>query len=565
MKKILWCTALFVCVGLLLLGAGCQLFSPRASARSAIAFDLQGFLDREVAQGRQTIVVPPGRYRVQPQHAQHLVLKGLHDIRIMADDVEMICTETTRALTITNCTNVTLRGLTIDYDPLPFTQGRIIKLSADKKIHDIELFAGYPDGTTIVATKYEIFRPDTRTLRCHDYGYTAEKIDAQHIRIVKGHSHADDLEQEGDLIVIASSNAPHGQAGHAIETGHSRKVRLEKITLYASNAFGFLEHDCDGTTYEQCRIDRRPAAEDPVLRASPRLRSLNADAFHSTQAVKGPAYLECSARFMGDDCINIHGTYHMIMAAHGRELRVLANRHLNIQPGDPVELVQYDGQRLPDAQAVAIAPAGAIRDEERAFLHKQRMHEEFRTNAHGALSKAFIITLDREVAMATGGVICALNRIGSGFMIKGCDFGFNRSRGILIKASQGAVIGNRMEGCWMSAILVSPEYWWLESGCSRAVQISGNRIIACQGVPIRVEAPSATGAPAPAGAHEDITIMSNTIKDCPTPGILVTSTKGLRIADNKLQLIAATNAAPQRLRKARISTAQPVIEINCEP
>jgi hypothetical protein len=84
-------------------------------------------------------------------------------------------------------------------------------------------------------------------------------------------------------------------------------VRLENIDLFASNCFGFLEYNCDGSIYSGCRIDRRPAAGDPVKRADPRLRSLNADAYHSKHAVKGPAYIECTARFMGDDCINIRG------------------------------------------------------------------------------------------------------------------------------------------------------------------------------------------------------------------------------------------------------------------
>ena len=97
-------------------------------------FDLQGFIDQEIKAGTQRIVVPPGRYRVTPKNRQHLVLRGLKDVQIIADGVEMICTETTRALTITRCTNVTVRGLVIDYDPLPFTQGRITGFSADKKV-----------------------------------------------------------------------------------------------------------------------------------------------------------------------------------------------------------------------------------------------------------------------------------------------------------------------------------------------------------------------------------------------------------------------------------------------
>lgn len=114
-------------------------------------------------------------------------------------------------------------------------------------------------------------------------------------------------------------------------TGFSTDRKTCEIDLFASNCFGFLEYDCNGSTYYRCRIDRRSATDDPVKRAEPRLRSLNADAFHSKHAVKGPPYLECAARFMGDDCVNICGDYHLIMSSHGRELRVLAKHDMNIQ------------------------------------------------------------------------------------------------------------------------------------------------------------------------------------------------------------------------------------------
>ena len=129
----------------------------------------------------------------------------------------------------------------------------------------------------------------------------------------------------------------------------------------------------------------------PVPRAGPRLRSLDADAYHSIGAMKGSSYLGCTARFMGDDAINIHGDYDMIMASEGRELRVLAKGGLNIHADDPVELVSYDGRRLPDARAVAITPAGTIRDDERAFLGRQHLDEGLRT-ARGALNHAYTIT-----------------------------------------------------------------------------------------------------------------------------------------------------------------------------
>ncbi|MGO8925549.1 MAG: hypothetical protein ACLQU3_01305 [Limisphaerales bacterium] len=56
------------------------------------------------------------------------------------------------------------------------------------------------------------------------------------------------------------------------------------------------------------------------------------------------------------------------MSSQGRELRVLAKGNMNIQPGDPLELVLYTGGRLPDAKAVSVQPAGAILEDKRAFL-----------------------------------------------------------------------------------------------------------------------------------------------------------------------------------------------------
>lgn len=538
---------------------------PIGAAEVGTPFDLQAFIDGELAAGKQQIVVPPGRYRVTPQHRQHLVLENLHDVQIIADGVEMICTETTRALTIRRCRNVTLRGLIIDYDPLPYTQGRITSISSDGKTYEVELFDGYPPAEAVRNFKFEIFRPDTRTLRCDDrYLDRVEVVDSRHVRLSLPRGRTDFPEQAGDLMVIGAEHAPHGSIPHAVECAENVNVRLENIDLYASNCFGFLEYNCDGSTYHRCRIDRRSVDSDPFPRAEPRLRSLDADAYHSKHAIKGPAYIQCTASFMGDDCINICGDYHLIAASQGRQLRVLAKHQMNIEPGDPVELVTYDGRRLPDATATAVQAAGKIRSEEREFLAKQRMNESLRT-ARGALNDAFTITLDREVDIAMGGVICSANRIGNGFAVRGCRFGYNRSRGILIKASHGEVRDNHMEGCRMHGILVAPEYWWLEAGSSSDLLITGNTITDCQGVGIWIQAQAGNGRVAPAGAHQDITISGNTVQGGSAPGILVTSTRGLRLEDNHLSLHGSNPHVAHLLRDAGLPPDTPIARVQCEP
>jgi parallel beta-helix repeat protein len=155
--------------------------------------------------------------------------------------------------------------------------------------------------------------------------------------------------------------------------------------------------------------------------------------------------------------------------------------------------------------------------------------------------------------------------MGNGFTVEGCDFGYNRSRGILIKASHGKIFNNHLEGCEMSSILVSPEYYWMESGSSSDVVITNNTITKCHGIPILVEATGGNGAIAPAGAHQDITISGNSITDCNMPGILVTSTSGLKIADNRLALREDESHFPDQMRKAGLTNLQAVVQIFCTP
>jgi hypothetical protein len=518
-----------------LAAAVCSLCAGTLAAADAPAngtdFDLQGFIDKEVNAGSQKIVVPPGRYRVKPKNAQHLVLRNIKSTTIVAEGVEMICTQTTRALTVAGCTDLTLRGMVIDYDPLPYTQGKIIKLSPDKKVHDIELFDGYPRAERANSAKYEIFRPDTRTLRCPCYGVKVEVVDSAHLRLTKGGGNAKDLEEVGDIIAIGADYAPGGSAGHAVECSGNKNVTLEDITLYGSNCFGFLEYNCDASTYRRCKLDRRPPETDPIKR-EPRIRSTNADAFHSKHAIVGPRLIECVARFQGDDCLNICGDYHMVMSSTGKVLRVLAKHDMNIVVGDPVELVSYTGARLPDATVTAIEKDEGIRADEVTFLRKQRMDEGLRTN-RGALMKAFKLTLDREVELPMGSVICSTRRTGNGFVVDRCEFGFNRSRGILIKASDGKITNCKLQGSWEVGILISPEFWWLESGSSNNLVITGNVISDCPTPGIVVQATAGNGKVAPAGAHKNITISGNSFSSCPVPCILCTSTDGLTLGENK--------------------------------
>ena len=521
---------------LLVLSGGCLWMDARSNPPAQKA-DLQALVDQQIQQGRRCVVIPPGRYAVTPKNGVHLNFQNLTNLEIVAEGVELVCTETCGAIRIQQCRNFKLHGLTIDYDPLPMTEGRIVALAEDKSWVEFELYQGYPDGNLV--ERIEIFDPATQELRRDTY-YGWDKFQPLapgRYRVAKGANYKYrpevDTEQVGDVLVTNHA-FPARAGGHAVQLSRCRAVTLENVTLYASPCFGFLEDECDGNTYQHCVIDRRSPQNDPVRRGYPRMRSLDADAYHSKDAVKGPALLQCVAKFMGDDAVNINGHYYLVTQCAGAVLRVGAPSKLNIAVGDPVEFLPYQGERPPDAVVTAIEPDGPVTEEEKSFVKKQGLTPHLKERLMSGEMKFYRLTLNREVALPMGSLIASANRVGNGFRVQGCDFGYNRSRGILIKASHGQVLDNKITHSWMAGVLVSPEFYWFEAGSACDVLIARNEITGCRQPAIRVEAPGGKGQALPSGAHDGITIVSNRISGSVWPNIFVASTAHLILRDNRL-------------------------------
>jgi len=513
-------------------------FAPANEAVAAKELDLQALIQNAIDAGQKKIVVPPGKYCVSPKNDAHLILKNLADITIIADGVEMICTQTRPALVFKNCRNIHVKGFTIDYDPLPFTEGRIVAMPPDKSWVEFEIIDGYPENQLV--ERIEFFDPTTRELRRETpfcWVKNFQSLGNHRYRVAKRpdyrYNAAWDTEQVGDILVT-NNWFPDRGSDSAVTLTNCAEMTLEDITLYASSCLGFVEKNCDASTYLHCKIDRRPPETDLVKRGFPRMRSLNADAFHIANAKKGPAIIGCTAKFMGDDCVNIHGTYHIITACNGNQLRIATLHGIQIQPGDPVEFLPFDGERPANAVAVKIEPDGPMKESEKAFFEKAGLVPSHRETLLGGNAPFFKISLDRPVELPMGSAICSSRNVGNGFLVKDCDFGYNRSRGILIKASQGQVIDNTISHTWMAAVLVSPEYSWLEAACSSDVVVRGNKIIGCRRPAIDIAAPGGNGKPLPSGAHRNISITDNSFVHSVWPNITATSTDDLVIQDNLL-------------------------------
>lgn len=435
-------------------------------------FDLQEYIYQEATLGKKHIDIPTGVYYLEPGEVAHLTLGGIKDTTVDFNGSEIVCQENTRAIHIQGCSNLNILNLFIDYEPKLYTQGVILNITP--KTIDLEIQAGYPlddispkDADVYDSVSMEL-KPGFRTF--HDFSQI-EKIGSRALRVHRKRAlPMDRFMQVGDIMVLKRKEQRRDGGTfypHAVYSFRSRSVRFENVTVYASNCFSFLDEECSAAEYYRCKVERKK--NDPLVKF-PRLRSSNWDAFHSINAEVGPTIMECQAHHMGDDAVNIRGTYHVLFPKSKNESIVLAKNACNIRVGDPVEVLNLTGKRIAESKVVAMSKLPAIPD----GLREEAL-EKLDLIIPSVLHTAWFIELEDEVPLAEMSVICATNRTGRGFKVIGNTFGNNRSRGILCKASNGIIAHNVVHDTGLESLKLTPNILnWLEGSFFDHVVVEHN-------------------------------------------------------------------------------------------
>ena len=437
----------------------------------------------------------------------------------------------------------TVRDLTIDYDPLCFTQGEITAVAEDGSWFDVRIDEGYP-VTGLAANRVQFYDPQTRLLKrnsitTYTSNYSALKQLGHNLfRAVKNGTWSAG-EQVGDLVVMDVKTDKPNAGVHTVMLNKCYNTKLENVTVYGSNTFSFFEKEGYANEYRNCVVDRGPMPQG----IRPRLRSGNADGIHSSQARKGPTVTGCKVGHNGDDCIIVCGRSFPVGsadAAKGTIDLVTRETHPVFRRGDRLVVVGYDGKRKGELRLVSVSRFDPTEEQRNAVT----------TGYPSLLSKAsyklgFRLKVKQmPFEIGPGDVVFNADAVGSGFLVKDNEVGHVRSRGILIKGIDGVVASNRITGCAMQGILMSPEIEWMGGGFSSNVQIVGNTIEECmfeRGNP-RIP-PGAlslfyiTGEAkvAEPGAFMNITVQKNKVTGCPCPAIAVTSVDGLKMSDNEVE------------------------------
>jgi hypothetical protein len=499
--------------------------------------------------GAKKAIIPAGTYVIEPSDGRNIELTNLRDFEIDATGVTFVFTDSTDAsVVLKNCRSTTLRGLTVRQAVLPFTQGTIESIADDGMSYDIRLDRGYPQlddpgrfDDEVVAYPFD---PETRVWKrgAQDVNAHFSRIGPVRFRLQMKWPSRPSASQSvavGDLIGI------RGRGSDGVEILNSSQVQLSNVTVLSAGSFAFFEGDGDGDNRYTVTVKRGPRPDGAT--AEP-LFSSTADGFHSANVRKGPTLEHCYFESMPDDGIAIHGSYSLVLQG-GNDTLVINRNHF--RAGDPLRLIDLRGVIVAEAVVTKVTP----------LPHFQTAMRSVRVVGSAIMDGPYVeLKLDRVLPAKFDFLVGNPNALGSGYVLRNNIVRNHRARGMLLKADDGLIEGNTVDGSSMGGIVVTPEFWWMEAGYSRNLILRGNTIRRTSyypqqaaGLLIGALAPerhkevepgfalqpggSQPGVEradniAPGRGHQHILIEDNTFEEIDEVNILVTSAKDVTIRHN---------------------------------
>ena len=205
--------------------------------------------------------------------------------------------------------NVTVRGIAIDHDPLPYIQGEITHIAqiGREETYTFTLGTRSLDFSALNGSYGPIVQPwlwsgagadrwVNRSLALPALD-TLKRVDNKTYVTLPGFPQMPDA-KVGDAVTYMLRQA------HTYVVGNSSNVTSEDVTVYSAKSLNFYELDGEGGhTYRRVKVARR----DGQLIAS------NADCFHSIDVARGPLLVDSEMGYCLDDFFNIHNTIHILV------------------------------------------------------------------------------------------------------------------------------------------------------------------------------------------------------------------------------------------------------------
>ncbi len=415
------------------------------------------------------------------------------------------------------CRNSMVRNLAVDWDPLPYTQGKVIQ--ADTNFIDMEVMPPFVAKAglhteAILGYDREKHRMARRFTDHYQLGYekTTEVVRPGVMRVFIGRQDrfAGKMPATGDYII-----ARHHVYGYqSFEFIQCVNVQLENITVYSNPGMGVTGEECRNMSIRHLKIMIRPG--------SGRWMSSTADATHF-RACRGTIVMEnCLFEGMGDDATNVRSSEYLLIS------ETVSNNKLSLKTGN-----RYGQDPLPPR----VGDKLEISSSSRPLLAYATLTVRSVEVAQGG--KALVIGFSEKLpAKVRAGDIVGDASSCPVLRIRNCTVIRNRARGFIIKTRNALIEDCTFQDICASAVALETDVvaWWEAIG-SRDVTIRNNRFIDCRFEPEYLQGvieSHTMSQTIPAGIYQRITIENNIFLGSDANLLKIGSADGVSIINNIL-------------------------------
>lgn len=411
--------------------------------------DFRPLVRDAIQRGLPRVVIPPGVYRLAPGGKDKTVwtLRGVHGLTIVADGVTLVSTTLTRAISMDDCEGVTLQGLTLDYDPLPFTQGTVVAVAEDKGWVDVKIHAGYPVRPY---DRVDVVDPQTRFRKKGMpflWGTKAALVGPDTVRVT--------FEKLGDIAVVGdylslSTGPDYGAGGiaHGITLTNCADTTFRNVTVHTAPGMGFIEGDGPGRSkFLGCRVVVGPP---PAGATEPRLLTTTWDAMQSVQLRRGPLVEDCVIEDAGDDSWSAQASDYVVVKKDAGTLTVIPRNPYTtgLQVGDHIRR----SNDSPEAGIVACKTISPEQADLAADVFAKLKEAKPYTFWHVG-KKCQVLTLEGDLPVAVGESVFSRDRQCAGFVFRRNKL--HSSGRVLVEASDGLIEDNVLDTA--HGLVVNPD------------------------------------------------------------------------------------------------------------
>lgn len=251
---------------------------------------MNDIMDGKMGENPQNVIYTP-----YYPYTKGVLFDHVTNLEVIAEGANFFARGWMEPISIWNCKNLTIKGLTLDYENMPHSEGKIIHKT--DSYFDAKFSDEFPVKSNMVMPRIMFYDMKKNRIRGTSVYFPTknELIDRQTLRIYANYN--DSI--IGDMALI--NHTFHFRP--AIFINESTNIELQQVTIHSQPGMGIVGHRSENLIFNGLRIVPRPGF----------YQSTNTDATHFTSCKGLIRFDGCMFEGQGDDATNVHGYYQRIL------------------------------------------------------------------------------------------------------------------------------------------------------------------------------------------------------------------------------------------------------------